>query len=237
VGFEVTTVRRRDFVAALGAAAAGGSAVLGSGAFTSVSADRTVNVQVADDTNAFLGLVPGDTELVEQNDDGTLQVNLDGTGTPASGVNLDARTRIGSKDDPEEEHAFKIVNRGTQSLMLKMNYYFTDTDWLDGGAGQSFIRFSLFDTGDGPTGHSSQAFPIQNGYNKDYPLPQPTGSGFGSNTGDYRFNVGEEYYMVITVDTTGPDASKEDDLSGIAEFVARPETDGGGYDRRNPPIE
>jgi hypothetical protein len=88
--------------------------------------------------------------------------------------------------------------------MLKMSYYFTDPSWLDGGAGQSFINFTLYDTGDSPTGSSSQDFPIQNGYNKDYPLAQPTGSGFGSNSGGFRFNVGEEYYMVITVDTTGP---------------------------------
>lgn len=42
--------------------------------------------------------------------------------------------------------------------------------------------------------------------------------------------------MGITVDTTGPDAPLDDDLSGIAEFVARPETDGYGYDRTDPPI-
>ncbi|QSG16012.1 DUF1102 family [Halapricum desulfuricans] len=208
---------------------------MGSGAFTSVSADRTMSVRVADDSNAFLGLVPGDTGLVEESN-GMLQINLDGASTNASGVNFDAVTRIGSHENPADEHAFKIVNQGTQSLMLKMSYYFTNTDWLDGGAGQSFINFTLYDTGDAPTGSSSQSFPIQNGYNKDYPLAQPTGSGFGSNTEGYRFNVGEEYYMVITVDTTGPNASPDDDLSGIAEFVARQETNGGGYDRTNPPI-
>jgi hypothetical protein len=228
-------VNRRKFLATLGAATAGTSAAVGTGAFTSVSADRSVNVQVADDSNAFLGLVPGDTGLVTESD-GTLQVNLDGTGTPAEGVNFDAVTQIGSHENPEDDHAFKIVNQGTQSVMLKMSYYFTDPSWLDGGAGQSFINFTLYDTGDAPTGSSSQDFPIQNGYNKDYPLAQPTGSGFGSNTGDYRFNVGEEYYMVITVDTTGPDASPDDDLSGIAEFFAGQETNGFGYDRTDPPI-
>ncbi|ERG96735.1 hypothetical protein [Haloquadratum walsbyi] len=64
----------------------------------------------------------------------------------------------------------------------------------------------------------------------------PTGSNSGSNSGGFRFNVGEEYYMVITVDTTGPDASPEDDLSGIAEFFAGQETSGFGYDRTDPPI-
>jgi hypothetical protein len=228
-------VRRRRVLAALGTAAAGGSTVLGTGAFTSVDANRSVSVRVADDTNAFLGLVPGETGLVTENN-GALQISLDGTETSASGVNFDAVTQIGSHENPSNDHAFKIINQGTQSLMLKMNYYFNDTSWLDGGQGQSFINFTLYDTGDGPTGSSSQSFPIQNGYNRDYPLAQPTGSGFGSNTKDYRFNVGEEYYMVITIDTTGPKASTDDDLSGIAEFVAKPETDGFGYDRTDPPI-
>ncbi|WP_136690115.1 hypothetical protein [Halorhabdus amylolytica] len=228
-------MHRRKYLATLGSLAAGGIAAIGTGAFTSVSADRAVSVQVANDSNAFLGLVSGDTGLVKESN-GTLQINLDGTDTGASGVNFDAVTQIGSHENPANEHAFKIVNQGTQSLMLKMNYYFTDTDWLDGGAGQSFINFTVYDTGDSPTGSSSQSFPIQNGYNKDYPLPHPTGSGFGSNTEDYRFNVGEEYYMVITVDTSGPNASLDDDLSGIGELVARQETNGGGYDRTNPPI-
>jgi hypothetical protein len=228
-------MNRRKFIAALGAATAGTSAAAGTGAFTSVSADRSVNVTVADDSNAFLGLVPGDTGLVTESG-GTLQINLDGTGTGAEGVNFNAVTQIGSHENPEEDHAFKIVNQGTQSVMLKMSYYFTDTEWLDGGEGQSFINFTLYDTGDSPTGSSSENYPIQNGYNRDYPLGQPTGGGFGSNKPDYQFNVGEEYYMVITIDTTGPNASRDDNLSGIAEFAARQETDGFGYDRTNPPI-
>jgi hypothetical protein len=50
------------FLATLGTATAGTSAVVS----TSVSADRSINVQVADDSNAFLGLVPGETRLVTE---------------------------------------------------------------------------------------------------------------------------------------------------------------------------
>lgn len=230
-------MNRRSYLTAI-AAATGGSAVVGSGAFSTVEADRGVSVRVAGDDDALLGIVPGDSELVSVVD-GQLEVSLTGSDTAAEGVNLDAVTRIGSLETPSENYAFKLVNRGTQSLMVKMSYYFTDTSWLNAGGGvvgQSFINFQLFDTGDGPTGHSSQNFPIQNGYNRDYPLAHPTGSGFGSNTGGYRFNVGEEYYMVVTIDTTGSKASTDDALSGVAEFVVSEETDGGGYDRRNPPL-
>lgn len=229
-------MNRRQYLAALGTAAAGTTAAVGTGAFTSVSADRSVSVQIATDSNALLGLVPGDTGLVSE-DGGTLQINLGGSATDASGVNFNAVTTIGDPDNPEDDYAFKVVNQGTQSVMLKMNYFFSETDWLGGGdVGKSFLKFQIFDTGDAPTGSASQKFPIQNGYNKDYPLPNPTGSGFGSNTEDYRFNVGEEYYVTLTVDTTGAKASMDDKLSGTAQFVAAKETDGGGYDRENPPI-
>jgi hypothetical protein len=223
-------------LAALGSVAVGGATAVSTGAFTSVSAARSVSVKVADDSDALVGLVAGDTEFVRQAGDGTLEIDLDGTGTPAEGVNFDAVTQVGDPENPEDDHAFKLINRGTRSLMFKLSYYFTATDWLAGGEGQSFLRFSVFDTGDPPTGVRSQAFPIQNGYNRDYPLGQPTGSEFGSNTSDYRFNVGEEYYVVIEVDTTGPAASLDDDLSGVAEVVVSPETSGGGYDRRDPPL-
>lgn len=44
-------------------------------------------------------------------------------------------------------------------MMLKMSYYFTNPGWLDGGAKQSFINFTLYDIEDSPTGSSSQDFP------------------------------------------------------------------------------
>ena len=72
---------------------------------------------------------------------------------------------------------------------------------------------------------------------KDYRLAQPTNSGFGQkNTEDYAFNVGEEYYMMIMVNTTGPDASPDDYLSVTAEFFAGKETDGRGHDLTDPPV-
>lgn len=229
-------MNRRNFLAALGTAAAGTATAVGTGAFTSVSANRSVTVQTAGDKSALLGIVPGDSGLVQQQDD-TVSIAIDGSRSGGEGVNLDAVTTIGDPGNPEDDHAFKIVNQGTQSVMLKMNYYFAETDWLgNGDVGKSFLKFNIFDTGDAPTGSASEEYPIQNGYNRDYPLPHPTGSGFGSNTGDYRFNIGEEYYVTLTIDTTGPKASMDDKLSGTAQLVAAEETDGGGYDRQDPPI-
>ena len=53
-------MKRRQFILGTGAAAAGGSALLGSGAFSSVEAERDVTVEVADDADGYLGLEPSD---------------------------------------------------------------------------------------------------------------------------------------------------------------------------------
>ena len=51
-------MNRRTFLATLGTVAAGTSVAVGTGAFTSVSADRTVTVSMARDEHAYLGLEP-----------------------------------------------------------------------------------------------------------------------------------------------------------------------------------
>lgn len=227
-------MNRRKFLATLGVATTGTSAAAGTGAFTSVSANRSVSVQVASDSNALLGLVPGNTGLVTESD-GTLQINLDGTGTPAEGVNFDAVTQIGSHENPEEDHAFKIVNQGTQSVMLKLNHYFTDTEWIGSRESeQSFIRYTLIDT-DG--GRSKQTFPNTVRTRKEKSLGMPFGTSFRSSNYDRRFNVGEEFFVVITIDTTGAMASLDDDLSGVVEIIAGQSTSQDTWEATSPPIE
>jgi hypothetical protein len=49
-------MKRRQFVLGLGAVTASGATLLGSGAFTSVRADRTISVETAQDSEAFLEL-------------------------------------------------------------------------------------------------------------------------------------------------------------------------------------
>jgi hypothetical protein len=225
-------MERRKFIAGLGSLTAAGAAGIGTGAFTSVSAQRNVNVALADDSNAFLGLEPGTSGLVTDDADGNLQINIDGTNASGSGANMNATTTIGDPDNPADEHAFKVTNQGTQSVMFKMNYYFQNTGWIDGnGNGQSHINFEVFANA---SESISEDYPHQ-GYNKDYSLGNAEGSSFGSNSGGYRFNVGEEYYVVITIDTTGPDAEESDDLSGTAVIEADTETSQDSWVPSSPP--
>lgn len=106
-------MKRRNLLTVLGTAAAGSTAVMGTGAFTSVSADRTVNVEVADDANALLALTaPNSLANGEyatgptEGETDTLQLNFDEEADVAGeGLNEDAVTRI--------ESVFRVENRGT----------------------------------------------------------------------------------------------------------------------------
>ena len=99
----------------MGSLAAGGAAAMGTGAFTSVNAERTVDVEIAGDANAYLGLTraseeDGDSgagqeanaEYVEY-DNGELKLVFDQ-------LNDNATTKF---DD-----LFDIVNNGTQDVYV-----------------------------------------------------------------------------------------------------------------------
>ncbi|QCC47249.1 hypothetical protein [Halobellus limi] len=84
---------RRNVLIGLGALVGGGGALVGTGAFTTVSAERSVEVSTAGDASAFLSIT-GDGDYVEDNsgDDGTLTINIGGP--DGSGLNEEAITTI-----------------------------------------------------------------------------------------------------------------------------------------------
>jgi hypothetical protein len=65
----------------------------------------------------------------------------------------------------------------------------------------------------------------------------PFGTSFESSNNDRRFNVGEEFFVVITIDTTGSEASLDDDLSGVVEIFAGQSTKQDTWEATSPPIE
>jgi hypothetical protein len=115
-------MRRRKLLLGLGSVAGAGG-VIGTGAFTSVSARRTVDVRVASDTDALLRLAPctDDSGNVQPNGayvtgagSGTMAIDLSGSNTnnpPAgSGVNLRGLSVF--------DNVFEICNQGTQSVCV-----------------------------------------------------------------------------------------------------------------------
>ena len=107
-------MNRRKFIIGAAGTALGGSALVGSGAFSSVEADRGVEVAVADDSAAFLALEPGEENgEYARETGGTLELSFDGDADVAgNGFNTDATTLIGD--------IFRIRNQGTQDVMVNL---------------------------------------------------------------------------------------------------------------------
>ena len=89
---------------------------VGAGAFSSVSVDRSVTVNVeGDDADAYLQLTPEDEDIAEI-ENGKLELNFgeltddDDTGTGGEGVNQQSET--------EFTEVFSVTNQGRQEVRL-----------------------------------------------------------------------------------------------------------------------
>ena len=138
-----TDMNRRNVLIGLGGLVAGGGALVGTGAFDTVEAERDVTVETAGDADAFLGLTQADgasDDLVDEPDDDTIAIDLSGDGTDGDGLNLNARTRF--------NNLVTITNQGTQdvdSIQLGFSDIPDDGD-IDGDLGDTF----KFTVSDGP---------------------------------------------------------------------------------------
>lgn len=141
-------MQRRKFVIGMGALASGTAAAVGSGAFSSVTASRDVDVAVADDASAYLrleGAGGANSEYVTgDGNGGTLTIDLSSnnpTDAGGEGVNPDAITEI---DD-----LFVIENQGTQEV---------DVDFSKTGDNAS--RVSFYPDGEAYDGDSLATSPV-----------------------------------------------------------------------------
>ncbi|RDZ44981.1 hypothetical protein C5B91_08420 [Haloferax sp. Atlit-10N] len=89
-------INRRNILIGLGALVGGGGALVGTGAFTTVSAAREVSVSTAGDGSAFLQL-GSSSPYVDDDTDGTLRLTLDADGQGSgedAGFNENAVTTL-----------------------------------------------------------------------------------------------------------------------------------------------
>jgi hypothetical protein len=121
-------MKRRTLLIGLGGIAGAGGAV-GSGAFTSVSARRDLEVQIADDDEALLAMEPsgGPNGEFATLSDGTVALDFSGTDAGGEGVGVDS---VYDFDD-----VFRITNQGTQTVYVWVTFDF---------AGSSLDRESLW---------------------------------------------------------------------------------------------
>lgn len=109
---------RRKFLLGAGSTAIGMSAIIGSGAISSITADRDVDLAIAADSNGYLGLEAGDSPYVRE-EDGLIVFDFDDTqGVAGDGLNNRADTTLGD--------AFAIRNNSDRELNVWAS--FTDPD-------------------------------------------------------------------------------------------------------------
>lgn len=178
----------------MGALAAGGAASLGTGAFSSVEAERKLTVQIADDSDAYLqfntdlGNAPDNNyEYAEINDDGELEIEFAENDAGGLGVNPNAVTVF---DD-----VFAIRNRGTEDVKVWVEFH---------GDVAEYIKLNMYYVGD--DAEEDGFVGAENAESRSW------------NTG-----VGEQMRTGILVDTTDTSSEKEnlpESFSGSITFHA-----------------
>lgn len=116
-------MKRRNFMAGLGAVSAGGAAVLGTGAFSSAEATRDVSVEVADDAAAYLALESTSEYAVEE--DGMLKLDF-GKDVQVDGEDLGGHVGEDSSyvfgSGAQDRNVFTVENRGTNTVKVTPQY-------------------------------------------------------------------------------------------------------------------
>ena len=118
------------------------------GAFSSVTADRVAEINVAGDASALLAMSPyggPNGQYAKYDSDGALYLDL--TSLTAAGVNVDAKTRF--------DNVFTITNNGTQTVTVTLDKgtilngtmdFFEIEDGVVLDVGESYVVSLLVDT-------------------------------------------------------------------------------------------
>ena len=118
-------MKRRNLIAAIGAVTAGGAAI-GTGAFTSVEAERSASISIADEDTGLLALTALDTDeggFVIEGDRNELRFDFNqadsvgGSGT-------------GSKSVYKFDRLFAIENQGTQTVYVDSEFQDAEEEGL-----------------------------------------------------------------------------------------------------------
>jgi len=189
---------RRNVLIGAGGIVAAGGALVGTGAFTTVQAERTVEVSTAGDDSALLRLDTisdspnstgnGNTDGYAEINGGTLEVTI-------PDVNLDAVTHI--------DNVFQVTNNGSQPVVV----YFEEVPGSgnpDGNAIDVGARADQLNGNSFPPGPSNT-----NGINDtdvaDLSAPAPPDSGPGYGGIGVLLGVGETLEVGIYIDTSDND--------------------------------
>lgn len=131
-------MNRRKFLIGAGGVTIGGSALLGSGAFSRVESHRDLTVQVAEDPDAYVGLAECDTVLgdnyVEIDEHGHLEIDIAESGNDGFGVNSNSVTFF--------DNVFQVTNQGKEATCV---YIERPEDWPETEDGDPRVVFYVGD--------------------------------------------------------------------------------------------
>ena len=182
---------------------------MGTGAFSTASVeDRSLTAEVAGDESAMVSLVPGADSDISTNSDGALKLDL--SGDDGEGVNIDSVYTWGDHDNPASDHAFKITNQDNSTYNdVTFSYDVENDGWIqrhDWNKGEeSILKFTVYASG---------AMTDMVAPNHALMTMNPVSRNITGPHSWLQFAPGDEWYVVVDIDTTGPYASTEDDLSG-----------------------
>lgn len=193
---------RRKFLAGLGALASGSAAAVGTGAFTSVQAERDITVEAVGDASAYVGIEPFPSDSSEVPEGDGKYSNTDGNGEYASvsdgTVSLDftstneaSSTGLNDEAMVNIEDVLLISNNGTQPVYVTVKI--EDEDGNTGTAVAETQQFGI--SGDDDYDFGRTANPNYDG--DELPAGESAGMGFYFNA-DMVENFGD---VVNDIDT------------------------------------
>lgn len=171
-------MNRRQLLAGLGALAGGGGIITGTGAFTSVDADRQASVQVSGDVEAFMQIFPSNQGTNLDSPNGTFATS---TGTPGNQLTFDfndsggtASGSVGVGTDSEYvfDDVFRVRNQGTQDMFVQIASLDVKTAPNTGDGGQVLIDFFASEGADtNTTGPSFESVDVIDGSSNELEVP------------------------------------------------------------------
>lgn len=147
-------MNRRQLLVGLGGLVGGGGMAAGTGAFTSVDADRQATVEVSSDTAGYLQIYPSDEGTLDE-PNGTFATQTGGGNELGIDINDASGTSgssVGAGLDSEYvfDDVFRVRNEGTQDVFVQIDSVVTDTE-APGSATGGEIRLDFIAGGNQPS--------------------------------------------------------------------------------------
>lgn len=132
-------MKRRQLVTGFGALVGGSSILMGTGAFTSVDADRDASIEVAPEDQAYLRVFPSNGHNGEfASKSAANKLQLDFNDEIDSLVNPSGGEGVGQSSVYEFDDVFQIENQGTQTVYVNITNVSTH-------GGDTLVRYYVRD--------------------------------------------------------------------------------------------